>query len=161
MAEGTSTQARDYLFSGGSPALAAISEAASEMEHGLFGRITDRVAANARVIRRAPEAIALTGIITLVGCYFALQHLHRERVADLNARITLQDRLLADYRTKLNGATPDDAAIQMEKLTSLLAETQKASAKPKENLLQSRSGLAILAGCTKTTIRSEKFKTRK
>src|SRR5215467_4099197 len=64
MAESMSTQVRDHLLSAGSPALTAISEAASEMEHGLFGRITDRVAANARVIRRAPEAIALTGIIS-------------------------------------------------------------------------------------------------
>jgi CHASE3 domain sensor protein len=75
MVEGMTTQVRDHRPRAGSPALTAISEAASEMEHGLFGRITDRVAANARVIRRAPEAIALTGIITLVGCYFAFQHL--------------------------------------------------------------------------------------
>jgi len=141
MAEGTSTQARDYLFSGGSPALAAISEAASEMEHGLFGRITDRVAANARVIRRAPEAIALTGIITLVGCYFAFEHFHRDRVAVLNARIASQERLLADYQTKLKGATPDDAATQIERLTSLLTETQKnlSEAKRKPVSVENRS----------------------
>jgi hypothetical protein len=125
MAEGTSIQARDHLLSGGWPALTAISKAASEMEHGLFGRLTDRVAANARVIRRAPEAIALTGIITLLGCYFAFEHFHRDRVAVLNARIASQERLLADYRTKLKGATPDDAATQIERLTSLLTETQK------------------------------------
>jgi hypothetical protein len=120
-----SAQVRDHLLSAGSPALTAISEAASEMEHGLFGRITDRVAANARVIRRAPEAIALTGIITLVGCYFAFQHFHRESVAALKDRSASQERLLADYRTKLRGATPDETATQIEKLTSLLAETQK------------------------------------
>jgi hypothetical protein len=68
------------------------------MEHGFLGRITNRLAANARVIRRAPEAIAVTAIITLGIFFFGFQHFHRERVAALNDRIASQERLLADYR---------------------------------------------------------------
>jgi len=97
----------------------------SGMEHGLIARIVDRAVANARVIRGAPEAIALVGIIILGVSYFTLQHFHRERVA-LDDRIASQERLLADYRTKLKGATPDEVAAQIEKLASLLAETQKS-----------------------------------
>lgn len=93
------------------------------MEHGFPTRIIDRVVANARVIRWAPEAVALVGIITVGVSYFAFQHFHRERVAALNDRIAAQERLLADYRTKLKGA--EQAAAEIEKLTSSLAETQK------------------------------------
>jgi hypothetical protein len=103
----------------------------SDMDPGLLARVVDRVAANARVIRGTPEAVALVGIITLGVSYFAFQHFHRERVAALNERIVSQERLLTDYRTRLRGATPDEAATQIEKLTSLLAETQKSLSEAK------------------------------
>jgi hypothetical protein len=45
------------------------------MEHGLIARIADRAAANARVIRGAPEAVAFVGIITLGVSYFASSHI--------------------------------------------------------------------------------------
>lgn len=95
------------------------------MEHGFVARITDRAVANARVIRRAPEAIALMGVITLSVSFFAFQHFYGERAVALNARIASQEGLLTDYRTKLRGATPDEAATQIEKMTSLLADAQK------------------------------------
>ena len=66
----------------------------SDMEHGLIARIVDRAVANARVIRRAPEAVVLVGIITFGVSYFAFQHFHRERVAALNDTIASQERLL-------------------------------------------------------------------
>ena len=55
--------------------------------------------------------------------------------------ITSQERLLADYRTKLRGATPDEAATQIEKLTSLLAKTEKSlgEAKSKPVSVENRS----------------------
>jgi uncharacterized coiled-coil protein SlyX len=95
------------------------------MEHGFVARILDRVVANARVIRGAPEAVALVGIITLGISYFAFQHFQRERLAVLNERIASQEGLLTGYRAKLNGATPEEAAAQIEQLTNRLAETQK------------------------------------
>jgi len=111
------------------------------MEHGLVGRIIDRLVADARVIRRAPEAIVLVGIIVLGVSYSGFQHFHRERVAALIDRIASQDRLLADYRTKLRGATPDEAATQIERLTILLAETQRGlrEAKSKPVSVENRS----------------------
>jgi hypothetical protein len=119
-----------------------IAKVKPEMEHGFLVRIIDRVVANARVIRGAPEAVALMGIITLGVSYFGFQHFHREGVAALNDRIASQDRLLADDRTKPRGAIADEAAAQIEKLTSLLAETQKnlseAKSKPASVENQSR-----------------------
>ena len=38
-----------------------------------------------------------------------------------------------DYQTKLRGATPEEAATQIEKLTSLLADTQKSLNEIKSN----------------------------
>jgi hypothetical protein len=111
------------------------------MEHGFVGRIIDRLVADAKVIRGAPEAIFLVGIIVLGVSYSGFQHFHRERVAALNDRIASQDRLLADYRTKLKGATPDEAATQIERLTILLAEAQKSlrEAKSKPVSVENRS----------------------
>jgi len=106
--------------------LRKITEVIREMAHSFLVQITDRVVANARVIRRAPETIALTAIITLGVSYFGFEHFHRQGVAALNDRITSQERLLADYRTKLSGATPDEAATQIEELRTVLAETQKS-----------------------------------
>jgi hypothetical protein len=101
------------------------------MERGFVARILDRVVANARVMRRAPEAVALLGIIPLGISYFAFQQVQSERVAALNDRIAAQERLLTEYRTKLRGATPDEAATQIEKLTILLADTQKTLSEAK------------------------------
>jgi hypothetical protein len=121
-----------YLARSGGPScfrvnqdpVTSIIRAMSDMEHGFFPRIIDRAVANARVIRRAPEAVALVGIITLGVSYFVFQHFHRESVAALNDRILSQERLLIDYRTKLKGA--EAAAAQIEKLTSSLAAAQES-----------------------------------
>jgi len=58
--------------------------------------------------------------------YLSFQQFYRERLAALDDRIVSQERLLTDYQTKLRGATPEEAATQIEKLTSLLADTQKS-----------------------------------
>ena len=63
-------------------------------------------------------------IITLGVSYFAFQHFHRGRVAALNDGILSQERLLAEYRTKLEGT--GQAAAQIEKLTRSLAAAQES-----------------------------------
>ena len=111
------------------------------MEHGFLARIIDRVAANATVIRRAPEAVALIGIIVVGVSYVGFQNFHRERVAVLNDTIASQERLLADYRAKLKGVTPEGAAAQIEKLTRLLADVRKSlnTAKSEPVTVENRS----------------------
>jgi hypothetical protein len=73
----------------------------------------------------AREAIALTAILAIGMFYFSFQQFYRERLAALDDRIVSRDRLLTDYQTELRGATPEEATTQIEKLTSLLADTQK------------------------------------
>jgi uncharacterized coiled-coil protein SlyX len=90
------------------------------MEHGFVGRIMDRAVANTRVLQGAPEAIVLVGIVVFGVSYSGFQHFHRERVADLNGRLASQDRLLAEYRTKLT-----ETGRQIEKLTTALADAEK------------------------------------
>jgi hypothetical protein len=75
------------------------------------------------------------------GSYFFFQHFYWERVAALKDSISSQEAMLNDYRTKLGGATPEQAATQIEKLTGLLAETQKSlnEARVKPAPVQNRS----------------------
>jgi hypothetical protein len=56
--------------------------------------------------------------------YFGFQH-YRERLADLKERLASQDRLLTEYRAKLSGANPEEAATQIEQLTAALAAAEK------------------------------------
>ena len=98
-----------------------------KMEHGLVARIADRMTADARMVKEAPKVVfVLLGIMTLGLSYLVLQEFHRERLAVLNDRIASQEALLGEYRTKLKGATPEQAASQIEQLTKLLGDTQKA-----------------------------------
>ena len=89
------------------------------MQSGFLSRSVDRLVANARVIRGAPEAILLMVIVGTGIGGFGFQH-YRERFADLNAQLASRDRLLTEYRTKLT-----EAETQVVKLTSVLAATEK------------------------------------
>jgi uncharacterized coiled-coil protein SlyX len=89
------------------------------MQNMLLSRIIDRLVANARAIRAAPEAIVLVVIAAVGMSSVGFQH-YRQRVADLNERLASQDRLLTEYRTKLT-----EAGSQNEKLTSALADAEK------------------------------------
>jgi len=89
------------------------------MGYGLLSRIIDRLVANARAIRGAPEAVSLVVVVAVGTSSFGFRH-YRERLADLNERLASQDRLLIEYRTKLT-----DGGTQIEKLTAALADVEK------------------------------------
>jgi hypothetical protein len=86
---------------------------------GFLSRSVDRLVANARVLRAAPEAILLLLIVGIGICGFGLQH-YRERLADLNAQLVSRDWSLTEYRTKLT-----EAETQVAKLTIALAAAEK------------------------------------
>ena len=109
------------------------------MERGLFAAIRNRVLANARVLIGAPEAVALVGVVSIGVSYFAFDNLHRERVAALNETIASQERLLTDCRSKLKEATPDEAATQIQKLTSFLADAQTTLSAAKSKPVSSKA----------------------
>ena len=95
------------------------------MEHAFAARLRDRVQANARAVRAAPEAFLLLAIITIGVSYFAFLQVQGERLAVLENRMASQETLLADYRTRAREAIPEAATAQIEKLTNLLADAQK------------------------------------
>lgn len=96
----------------------------SDIKYGMVAWFFDRVRKNASVIAGAPEAFALIAIIVFGISYFALEQFHRERLAVLNDRVASQEALLTEYRTKLKGATPEEAANQITQLKITLRDTQ-------------------------------------
>jgi hypothetical protein len=91
-----------------------------EMRNSLLSQVIDRLVANTRAIRGAPEAIVLVMIVGIGISGFGFLH-YRERAADLNGRLASQDRLLTEFRTKLT-----EAGTQIEKLTAALADTERS-----------------------------------
>ena len=91
-----------------------------EMRDSVLSRVIDRLVANARAIRGAPEAIVLVVIIGIGISGFGFRH-YRERLADMNGLLALQERMLTEYRTKLT-----EAETQVGKLTTALADAEKS-----------------------------------
>jgi hypothetical protein len=82
---------------------AHLRQAGVDMQNGLLSRIIDRIVANTQAIRATPEAIILLVVVGMGTSAFGVHH-YRERLADLNGRVDIQDRLLTEYRTKLTEA---------------------------------------------------------
>ena len=92
-----------------------------DMQEGFRSRMIDRLVANARAIRGAPEGIILVVIAAAGISGFGFQH-YRQRLADLNERLATQDRVLTVHRIKLT-----EAGTQIQKLTATLADAERAS----------------------------------
>src|ERR1700730_6192168 len=74
--------------------------------------------------RRRRRLSLLLAIITFGVSSFVFERFQREPFSALEHKIALQEALIAEYRNKLNGATPGEAAIEIEKLTKMLANAQ-------------------------------------
>ena len=85
----------------------------------------NRVRANFAGIKAAPEAFLLLMIITIGVSYLAFQRVEGEHLAVLENKIAEREALITEYRRKLNGATPEQAANDIEKLTKTLADAQR------------------------------------
>ncbi len=85
----------------------------------------NRVLANFAAIKTAPEAFLLLMIVTIGVTYLAFQRAEGEHLAVLENKIAEREALITEYRGKLNGATPQQAANEIEKLTKTLAEAQR------------------------------------
>src|SRR6266446_3386602 len=95
------------------------------MDHGLLARVLNRVRSNFAGIKAAPEALLLLTIIAIGATYLALQRVQGGQLAVLENKIAEREALITEYRSKLNGATPQQAASDIEKLTKTLAEAQR------------------------------------
>src|SRR6266478_1986265 len=87
--------------------------------------VRNRILANFAAIKAAPEALLLAMIITIGVSYLAFQRAEGEHLAVLENKIAEREALITEYRGKLNGATPQQAANEIEKLTKTLAEAQR------------------------------------
>ncbi len=94
------------------------------MEHGFAARMLARTKANLDGVKAAPEAFLLLAIITFGVSSFAFRQFDREPFAVLEDKVALQEAQITEYRNKLNGATPGEAAIEIEKLTKMLEAAQ-------------------------------------
>jgi hypothetical protein len=85
--------------------------------------VRNRALKNVAGIKTAPEAFLLLMIIT-IGVfylfYLAIQRVQGEQLAVLENKIAEREALIAEYRSKLNGATNE-----IEKLTKTLADAQR------------------------------------
>jgi hypothetical protein len=97
------------------------------MEH-IAAWLLDRLQENFRVVKEAPEAIVLIAIVIGIIVYLVVDKLHSERFAVLADRIGSLNEQISDYRSKLQGATPDEAAHAIADLRRQLDQTQKCLA---------------------------------
>src|SRR5258708_907591 len=95
------------------------------MGRGFVAWVRNRILANFANIKAAPEGFLLLMIIAIGVSYLAFQRVEREHLAVLETKIAERDALITEYRSKLNGATPVQAANEIEKLTKTLADAQR------------------------------------
>src|SRR4029077_5265240 len=95
------------------------------MGHGVAAPVLNRIRSNFVGVKAAPETLMLLMMIAIGVSYLAYQRVQGEHLAALENQIAERAALIAEYRTKLNGATPEQAANEIEKLTKTLADAQK------------------------------------
>src|SRR6266576_6777842 len=95
------------------------------MGRGFVIRVRNRTRTNLVGIKAAPEAFLVLMIITIGVSYLVLQRNQNAHLAVLENKIAEREALITEYRTKLNGATPEQAANEIEELKKTLAETQR------------------------------------
>ena len=88
-------------------------------------RVLDRASANVGALRMALEAFLLAAVVLVGIFYFVSYQSYRERLALFSDKMASNQAMLSEYRAKLKGATPAEAATQIERLTTLLAASQK------------------------------------
>ena len=90
------------------------------MGRGFVAWVRKRVLANFSAIKAAPEAFLLLMMITIGVSHLAFQPVEGEHLAVVENKIAAREALIAEYRSKLNGA-----ASEVEKLKERLADAQR------------------------------------
>jgi hypothetical protein len=90
------------------------------MGRGFVAWVRKRVLANFSAIKAAPEAFLLLMMITIGVSYLAFQRVEGEHLAVVENKIAAREATIAEYRSKLNGATSE-----VEKLKETLADAQR------------------------------------
>jgi hypothetical protein len=84
-----------------------------------------KLAEQAAVIRAAPYPFALAVLIVAGAIWFVVNYAYSAVLSSKNAQLELADRKISDYKEKLNGATPDQAAAAIAGLEKQVASLQK------------------------------------
>jgi hypothetical protein len=84
------------------------------------------------LFKAAPGFIGLTFLLGAALGYLTADVLFRHELATDDATITYQREQLADYRGKLNGATPDQAAKEIATLRKNVDELTRERAEEKK-----------------------------
>ena len=77
---------------------------------------TSTITKNWAVIREAPEAFFALVVVAFVICWLIVRHLKANQIGNLESRLSLRDDEIADYKRKLEGASPDEAAARIATL---------------------------------------------
>jgi hypothetical protein len=95
------------------------------MDAGSVAWARNRALTNFAGIKATLGAFLLLMIITIGVSYLVFQRVEGEHLAVLENKIAEREALITEYRSKLNGATPQQAANEIEKLTKILADAQR------------------------------------
>ena len=79
---------------------------------------------NWAVISQAPWVFVTLAVLFGTGGMILRRFMFNERIAILNGRLAERDEKIAAYKTKLDGATPDEAARRIDALESRLASME-------------------------------------
>jgi hypothetical protein len=91
----------------------------------MLDTLLDQFLTEWRVIREAPRSFVVSVMFASVLIFFAVDWHYGGEIGTRDATIKLQDERLSDYRTKLNGASPSEAASQIAALKTQLDSVQK------------------------------------
>ena len=90
----------------------------------LLETIKDYIIGEFKVIAGAPASFVLAVLAVGALMWAGISWAKNAIIDQLNGQIQLQDRQLADYKEKLNGATPSEAKARIDSLESRLARLE-------------------------------------
>lgn len=97
-----------------------------ELMHKMIEYLLTRLRENIRVVREAWETVIVTALLSGLIVWMIAGALHQERISVLNDRIGGLNDQLIEYRTKLKGATPEEAEKQITSLRQELSDMKDA-----------------------------------
>jgi hypothetical protein len=104
-----------------------------------MGDLLTTLRENWDVIAQAPLAFAIWTVVLAALCWAVLSHLKSNKISDLESRLNLRNDEIADYKRKLDGNSPDEAAAQIAALEREVAmlRPRKLSAQQAEAITAS------------------------
>ena len=74
------------------------------------------------MIAQAPWAFAILTVVIIGVVWAVINHLKANQIGNFESRLRLRDDEIADYKRKLEGASPDEAAARIAALEAVVAK---------------------------------------